>query len=587
MTSVAPSQDPHDELTQWSPEEAKSKVESKVRSARRRMMLGKFGRTFAVTWFVGLIVATIAVGAMAITPLPLDRFGLESSEVGASPLTVQQWAMGWIVAATVVSMIVSAIVTMVSAPSVMRVAAEVDSRFGLKERLSSALSSDDSTDGKSAAGNALRQDAARRASKLDVAEKFALSPQRVSWLPLAIVPILAVMVFAIEPATEITSELNNEVNASEVRQVKIAAAELKKRLAQQKREADAKGLLEARELFEKMESQLDKITESKTLKRKDALLELNDIKEQIQARKDRLGSPEEMRKTLAQMKGLDGGPAEKVLSQIQKGEFGKAAEEIKKLAKQVKDGKLTDQQKEKLNKQIKKMAEQMKEAAKNHEEKKKQLREKIEQAKKEGRNEEAAKLQQKLNESESADAQMQQMQKMADAMQQAADAMQQGDESAAAQAMEEMSSQLGDMQMAMSELEDLESALGDLSQSKNQMNCKQCNGDGCQACQGQGFGEGEEPGMGMGRGKGKGDRPEEETDVNTYDTQVRGKVKRGRAIIAGFADGPNRKGVTREDIQSAIESNLSEEGDPLEDQVLPRDEREQTREYFDRLREGS
>ncbi|MCR9210799.1 MAG: hypothetical protein NXI28_21450, partial [bacterium] len=169
----------------------------------------------------------------------------------------------------------------------------------------------------------------------------------------------------------------------------------------------------------------------------------------------------------------------------------------------------------------------------------------------------------------------------------AADAMQQGDESAAAQAMEEMSNQLGEMQMAMSELEDLESALGDLSQSKNQMNCKQCNGDGCQACQGQGFGEGEKPGMGMGRGKGKGDRPEEETDINTYDTQVRGKVKRGRAIIAGFADGPNRKGVTRADIQSAIESNLSEESDPLEDQVLPRDEREQTREYFDRLREGS
>ncbi|EMI26356.1 membrane protein [Rhodopirellula europaea] len=587
MTSVAPSQDPHDELTQWSPEEAKAKVESKVRSARRRMMLGKFGRTFAVTWFVGLIVATIAVGAMAITPLPLDRFGLESSDVGATELTVQQWAMGWIAAVTVVSILVSAIVTWVAAPSVMRVAAEVDSRFGLKERLSSALSSDGSSDGKSAAGNALRQDAARRASKLNVAEKFALSPQRVSWLPLAIVPILAVMVFAIEPATEITSELNNEVNASEVRQVKIAAAELKKRLAQQKREADAKGLLEARELFEKMESQLDKITESKTLKRKDALLELNDIKEQIQARKDRLGSPEEMRKTLAQMKGLDGGPAQKVLSQIQKGEFGKAAEEIRKLAEQVKNGKLTDQQKEKLNKQIKKMAEQMKAAAKNHEEKKKQLQEKIDQAKREGRNEEAAKLQQKLNESESADAQMQQMQKMADAMQQAADAMQQGDESAAAQAMEEMSNQLGEMQMAMSELEDLESALGDLSQSKNQMNCKQCNGDGCQACQGQGFGEGEKPGMGMGRGKGKGDRPEEETDINTYDTQVRGKVKRGRAIIAGFADGPNRKGVTRADIQSAIESNLSEESDPLEDQVLPRDEREQTREYFDRLREGS
>ncbi|WDQ17518.1 hypothetical protein [Rhodopirellula sp. P2] len=582
MTSAVPSQDPHDELTPWSPDEAKTLVESKVRAARRRMMFGQFGRTFAVTWFVGLIVATIAVAAMAITPLPLDRLGLDAAE-----MTVQTWAIGWTAAVTVISILVSVVVMWISAPSKMRVAAEIDSRYGLKERLSSALSSSAATDANSAAGNALRQDAARRASKLDVAQKFALSPQRVSWLPLAIIPILVVMVFAIEPATESTSELNNAVNASEVRQVKIAAAELKKRLAQQKREADAKGLLEARELFEKMESQLDKITDSKTLNRKDALLELNDIKEQIQARKDRLGSPEEIRKTLAQMKGLEGGPAEKVLSQIQKGDFGKAAEEIKKLAKQMKDGKLTEQQKEKLNDQIKKMAEQMKQAAKDHEQKKQQLQEKIQQAKREGRNEEAAKLQQKLNEAESADSQMQQMQQMADAMQQAADAMQQGDDAAAAQAMEEMAGQLGEMQQAMSELEDLDSALGDLSQSKNQMNCKQCNGDGCQACQGNGFGDGDQPGMGMGRGKGEGDRPEEETDINTYDTQVRGKVKRGRAIIAGFADGPNRKGVTREDIQSAIESNLSEESDPLEDQVLPRDEREQTREYFDRLREGS
>ena len=39
-------------------------------------------------------------------------------------------------------------------------------------------------------------------------------------------------------------------------------------------------------------------------------------------------------------------------------------------------------------------------------------------------------------------------------------------------------------------------------------------------------------------------------------------------------------------IKSVIESSISEEGDPLEDQVLPRDEREQTRQYFDRLRDG-
>ncbi|MCC9654404.1 hypothetical protein [Rhodopirellula halodulae] len=576
------SSSPHDEGLPLSPEQAQSAVETKVRSARHRLMLGQFGRSFAVFWFVGLIVATIAIAAVAITPVPLEILNLEPSAE-----SVQQWSIGWIAAVTIVSAIAAALAMWWKAPSLLQVAAEVDSRFALKARLSSVLASQQTVDVDSRAGKALRQDAARRASKLSIADQFPLTPQRVSWLPLAIIPILLVMVFVVKPATDAPLEGTELVNASEIRQVKIAAAELKKRLAQQKRQADAKGLLEAREMFEKMESQLDKITESKTLTRKDALLELNDIKEQIQARKDRLGSPDEMRKVMTQMKGLEGGPAEKVASQIQKGDFGKAAEEIKKLANQVKDGTLSKEQKEKLKKQIQQMAEQMKKAAAEHQQKKEQLKKQIEQARREGRNEDAAKLQQKLNEAEAADSQTKQMQQMAEALEQAAESMEQGDAAAAAEAMEEMSQQLGDMQQALSELEDLESALGDLSQSKNQMNCKQCNGDGCQECQGDGFGDGDKPGQGMGKGKGKGDRPEEESDTNTYDTQVRGKVKRGRAIIAGFADGANRKGVTREDIQSAIESNLSEESDPLEDQVLPRDEREQTREYFDRLREGS
>jgi hypothetical protein len=101
---------------------------------------------------------------------------------------------------------------------------------------------------------------------------------------------------------------------------------------------------------------------------------------------------------------------------------------------------------------------------------------------------------------------------------------------------------------------------------------------------GQGFGDGN--GFGLGRGSGAGDRPEQEEDTNTYETQVRGQVKKGRAIIAGFADGPNRKGITREDVKIAIESTLTEESDPSENQTLPRTEREHAQQYFDRLRDG-
>jgi hypothetical protein len=102
----------------------------------------------------------------------------------------------------------------------------------------------------------------------------------------------------------------------------------------------------------------------------------------------------------------------------------------------------------------------------------------------------------------------------------------------------------------------------------------------------QGFG-GMGEGDGFGRGSGYGDRPEQEEDTNTYETQVRGQVKKGSAIIAGFADGPNRKGISREDLKQAIQGALAEESDPTENQTLPRTEREHAQQYFDQLREGT
>ena len=103
---------------------------------------------------------------------------------------------------------------------------------------------------------------------------------------------------------------------------------------------------------------------------------------------------------------------------------------------------------------------------------------------------------------------------------------------------------------------------------------------------GQGQGQGQGQGNGLGKGNGSGDRPELEGETNTYETQVRARVRRGRAIIAGYADGPNRKGVTREAVKQAAEASLTEESDPTENQSLPRDEREHAQQYFDGLRDG-
>lgn len=551
-----------------------NQIESKVRSARRRLVLGRFGQALCVSLFAALVVATIAVAIPALKVMPVD---------------FHRWAYAWVGGGALAALVAAAAYAWLTAPSLESVAMEVDRRYGLRERLSSSLTLD-KEDRDSDFGVALLADAEKRAGQLDVSDRFGLKPSRLGWLPVAIVPILAIVLMLVEPMSESSASVAREKNSVEVEQVKTVANQLKKRIQQQKRKAEAEGLKEAQEIFEKMEADLDKIASRQDMNRKEAMIAMNDLKKQLEERREQLGSSEQMRRAMSQMKGLESGPGEKVAKSIEKGEFGKAEEMVKQLASKMRDGSLSEQEKEQLQKQIEAMRDAMEKAAEAHEQQKQELQRQIEQARREGRGEDAAKLQQQLNQLQQKDAQMQQMGQMAEAMSKAAKAMKQGEGAQAADALQQMAEQLGEMQQEMSELEDLESALDQLSQSKNQMRCDKCGGAGCQQCQGSGmqFGMGQNrgEGSGMGSGSGSGDRPEQEEDTNTYDTQVRGDVKRGKAIIAGFADGANRKGVTREDLKNAIQSSLSEESDPAENQTLPRTEREHARQYFDQLREG-
>ena len=545
-----------------------NQVQQRVRSARRRLIMATFGRALAITAFAALIIATLAVAVPAFRVIGVDY---------------QTWATGWIVGCVVAALASAGIYAAMKAPTPDETAVEVDRRFGLNERLASAMSLPE-TKRQSDFGSALTADADRQAEELTIAGRFDLKPTRIAWLPLAVVPVLAIVLMLVKPASPIEASTDLKADPIEVKQVKTVAKQLKKRLAQQKRKAETEGLTEAKEMFEKMEAEVDKLAAKKNLGKKEAMIALNDLKKQLEERRNQLGNSDQMRKMMSQMKGMQAGPGDKVAKAIQQGEFGKAKDMVSQLAKKMRDGDLTKKEQDQLKKQTEQMAKSMKKAIEQHEKKKEELKREIEKAKKEGRGADADKLQQELQKTQMKDQQMGQMKQMAEAMQQAAQAMQQGKAGEAADAMEEMAEQLGDLQSEMEELEDLESAMDELSQSKQQMRCEGCQGDGCKQCQGMGMGDGMGEGNGMGRGSGKGDRPESDVDTNTYQTQVRGNVKKGKAVIAGHADGPNRKGVTRESIRNVVESALSDESDPSENQVLPRTEREHAQQYFDELR---
>lgn len=554
-------------------------IRNQIVAARRRLLLQRFSRVASWALFVLLVVAAIGAAVPKLWPVQV------SSET---------WWLMWTGGGIAVAAIVAGLITFFTRPSLSQTAIEIDRRFGLKERLSSSLELDDEAR-ETEMGRALVEDAERRAKQISVREQFAIAPSRRGLLPLVPIVFLVVLIFVPDATRKNVVDASvDPVAQAESEQLKRAAEQLKKRLEQHRRQAAAEGLKDAEQTFKKLEQQAAKIAKRDDLNKKETLIALNDLKKQLQDRSDALGSPDQMRKTLSHMKNLEQGPADKAAKALAEGDFAEAKQQIKALAEKLRDGSLSDEAKQKLAEQIQQLENKIQEAAAQHQQAKQQLQEQIEQARREGRMGDAAKLQQKMNEMQQMDPTMQQLQQMAEGMQAAQQALQNGDENGASEALEEIAEQLGEMQSELDELEDLKDAMEQLSQTKEQMACKQCNGGGCPECQGSGgnnpkFAQGSSSGgnrPGNQPGRGPGNHDDSQADTNTYDSQVRGEPKSGRAIIAGPAGGANRKGETREAIQSAVVEALAEESDPLTNQPLPRNEREHAQQYFDRLREA-
>lgn len=539
--------------------------------ARRRLMLQRFGIWFSWSLFAGLLVAVAATLA---------------PKVGAMRVDPQVWFWGWIGGSALGGLLVAVLGAWIKGPSLDVAAQEVDRRFGLRERLSSSLSLT-AMDRETPAGRALLADAERRAQHLEIPEHFALRAHPRGLLPLLPVALLAV-IFFVPNATEAPGKVAKNGSA-DVRQVKNATEQLKKQLEQRRKTAEAKGLEDANDLFKQIEAGVDQLQSKEAADRKEALVKLNELKEQIEKKREELGGADQLKNNLSNMKKIDQGPGDKMAKQLEKGEFGKASEELRQLAQQLKSGDMSPEQQKQLEKQIEQMQKQLDKLAERHQNAKQELEKQIDKAKQEGDMQQAAKLQEKLDQLKQQDQGMQKMQKMAEAMQKAAEKMQQGDPQGAAQEMEQMADQLDKMQAEMEQLQEMESTLDQLDQAKEAMRCDKCDGEGCQACQGQGNKKSDqwkEQDGAKGSGQGAGRRDITDDETNTYDSQVRDKARAGKAIASGTADGPNRKGVTQESIKEAIQAGATEKSDPLEDRPLPRAEREHTRAYFDQLRDG-
>ena len=321
---------------------------------------------------------------------------------------------------------------------------------------------------------------------------------------------------------------------------------------------------------------------------------LNDLAKQLEERRQQLGGKDGLKEQFQKMKNLGAGPAEKAAQAMKQGDWKKALEEVEKLAKDLKDGKMDAAAKEQLAKQLEQMKEKLEAAAQAHQQAMDDLKKQIEQQKKQGNLAKAGELQQKLD----------QLQKQTTADGQAAKAGPANGSDSTRPATRRRpkggrrhgpNGQTARPNAARHERDgNARRGHGPVEMAKDAMGCKFCNGEGCENCMGNLANMGMnklknkdgKPGRGMGQGKGIGERPEERTATNLRDTQVRGNPRKGAATFGGLVDGPNIKGDVAQSIKEEMATLSAEPADPLTSERLPNSRREHAEQYFQMLRDG-
>ncbi len=558
-------------------------LQLQVRRARRRLVMEQF-ISFA-TWslFVTLLVAVVGVAIPKIWVLTVDS---------------QTWMWSWVGGAIGAGMLTAIIWTYCVRRSALEAAIEIDRRFGLKERVSSTLAlgpEERETD----IGKALVSDTARRVERIEVKEKFRLSP---SWrnalplLPAIVVALLAVLPNAVMKKTEASNNIT-EAQQAAMKKKLLVIAKIMEQQPTDKKGDDAN--LKDGEFKQELAKKLNELATKENVERKDAFVKINDLAQEIEKKKKEFGGAEEMKKELAKLKEIEKGPADKFAEALKDGDLGKAQEELKKLMEAAKKGELKEEDKKAFAKQLEKIKEQIEQKKQQKEQVKKELEEEVKQKMAAGDQEGAEKAQQKLDEMKQKEQQAQQkMEQMAQKLGECAKCMKEGGAEGnqkAGEKMAQLAKDLKDLEKELKEVENLDEMLDQLADAKDAM-----QGDGEDGKQGQlQDGDGEngmdgkdgsdkgDPGKGMGKGKGKGERPEEETKTNFYDSRVADQARKdGKSVKIGDAGGKNVKGKTSIEVRQEIIKNLGKDPDAQDETALPREQREHSKQYFEKFRKG-
>lgn len=506
--------------------------------------------------------------------------GLLVPKIWFLPYSFESWSRIWLIACGASAAICAGLISLFFRPSPMFSAIEIDRRFGLRERLSSAILLNED-EKQSAVGEALLNDAAAKAERIEVQDHFPIrtAPQT-PWIAL---PILACIALFWVPDAELPM-LNQLPGSTSERltNIKNQTKPILEMIKKKREEAEEKGLQDAADEFKKIEKKLEEFQKSSTVDSKKMLSDFNEIKKEIERKKDAMGGSDSIKKALENLKDIDKGPAEKIADALKDGDFDKAGNELEKMLNQMKSNSLTEDQKKQLVKQLDQMQKALEKAKENEQKAIEEAKKELAKAQSSGDLEKAAKLQKKIDQMQANLQKAKSMDAVKASMQKAKEAMEKGDQKGAQQALEELKEELGELAEDQDAMQELEEMMDDLQSAKKSATCTECDGAGCGKCNDK---KAKDKKNAKGEGKGAGDREEQENDVKNFDSQVRDQMRKGETTFGGKVGGPNRKGISKEEVRSAISNSQPDDPDAIENMSLPKAQRDQQRDYFNSLRD--
>lgn len=479
-------------------------------------------------------------------------------------------------------LLVAGVIALASGPSRMDAAVAIDRAFHLNERLSSALTLPEDLH-ESPAGRALIADAIRKVTDLDVAAEFGLRMPRRAWVVLIPAAVAVMLLFA--PALVPPHVLAKNTPPVDQKVLTKQAQALTKKIASKHEAIDKQKFPEAEKILAAIQKKTDELAKAPPAAKDKLMVELNALSDALKDRQKQLGSPEQIDRQLKHLKEMGSqGPADEFAKEMARGDFQKAAQELKKLQEKMASGKMSEAEKKQLKEQLGEMAKKLNELA-NLEQRKKQL----EEARKNGglSQQQYEREMEKLNQQAQG---LQQLKQLGSKLGKAHEAMEKGDMKQAAAQLGMSEQKLAEMAKQLEEMQALDGAMADIQDAKEGMAGDALNQLGDDLNQlGRDMGR-----MGIGngnnasnRGRGRGDRAEAPDDTATYGAKAQNQLVKGRAVVQGFTTpGKTVKGDVKIDIQAELDAATGSYADALSNQKIPKNVERHIRSYYDQLNKG-